>query len=81
MEGLLHTDVGGKLKNSVDFSSKLDLIYSGDVVIDTTGFGGITVEQSSKFDVDAFIIEDPVAEDNDPLLKDKNKIRTRSMKG
>ena len=62
LEGLLYTDVGGKLKNNVDFSSNLDLIYSGDVVIDTTGFGGITVEQSSKFDVDAFIIEDPIDE-------------------
>ena len=77
LEGLLYTDVGGKLKNSVDFSSNLDLIYSGDVVIDTTGFGGINVEQSSKFDVDAFIIEDPIAEDNDPLLKDKNNIYER----
>ena len=46
-------------------------------MIDTTGFGGINVEQSSKFDVDAFIIEDPVAEDNDPLLKDKNNIDER----
>ena len=77
LEGLLYTDIGGKLKNSVDFSSNLDLIYSGDVVIDTTGFGGINVEQSSKFDVDAFIIEDPIAEDNDPLLKDKNNIDER----
>ena len=77
LEELLYTDVGGKLKNKVDFSSNLDLIYSGDIVIDTTGFGGITVEQSSKFDVDAFIIEDPVAEDNDTLLKDKNNIDER----
>lgn len=77
LEGLLYTDVGGELKNNVDFSSDLDLIYSGDVVIDTTGFGGINVEQSSKFDVDAFIIEDPVAEDNDILLNDKNNIDER----
>ena len=77
LEGLLHTDLGGDLKNDVEFSSDLDLIYSGDVVIDTTGFGGINVEQSSKFDVEAFIIEDPVAEDNDELLKNKNNIHER----
>jgi len=77
LEGLLYTDVGGKLKNNVDFSSNLDLIYSGDVVIDTTGFGGINVEQSSKFDVGTFIIEDPVAEDNDELLAEKNNIHER----
>ncbi|MCC9262143.1 MAG: DUF1188 domain-containing protein [Methanobrevibacter woesei] len=64
-------------KDNISFSSDLDLIYSGDVVIDTTGFGGITVEQSSKFDVKGFLIEDPVAEDNDILLKNKNNIYDR----
>ncbi len=77
LEELLYTDLGGKLKNKIEFSSDLDLIYGGEVVIDTTGFGGITVEQSSKFDVNAFIIEDPVAEDNDELLKNKNNIHER----
>ena len=74
---LLDTELGGKLKNIVNFSSNLDLIYTGDIVIDTTGFGGINVEQSSKFDVEAFIIEDPIAEDNDELLKEKNNIQER----
>ena len=77
LEELLYTPIGGDLKNKIEFSSNLDLIYSGDVVIDTTGFGGITIEQSSKFDVKAFIIEDPVAEDNDELLKQKNNIHER----
>ena len=77
LEELLYTDLGGNLKNKIDFTTDLNLIYSGDVVIDTTGFGGINVEQSSKFDIDAFIIEDPVAEDNDILLKKKNNIHDR----
>lgn len=77
LEELLHTDLGGKPITNADFSSDLDLIYSGDVVIDTTGFGGINIEQSSKFDVDTFIIEDPVAEDNDELLREKNNIYER----
>lgn len=77
LEELLYTQLGGSLKNKIEFSSNLDLIYSGDIVIDTTGFGGINVEQSSKFNVDAFIIEDPVAEDNDELLKAKNNIHER----
>lgn len=77
LEELIHTDLGGHLKNNVEFSSDLNLIYTGDVVIDTTGFGGISVEQSSKFDVDTFIIEDPVAEDNDELLAKKNNIHER----
>jgi hypothetical protein len=77
LEGLLYTDIGGKLKNDVDFSSDLDLIYTGDIVIDTTGFGGISVDESSKLDVEAFIIEDPVAEDNDEILGEKNNIHER----
>ena len=77
LEELVYTEIGGKLKNQIEFSTDLDLIYSGDVVIDTTGFGGITVEQSSKLDVEAFIIEDPVAEDNDELLAEKNNIHER----
>ena len=77
LEELLYAPIGGELKNKIDFSSNLDLIYSGELVIDTTGFGGITTEQSSKFDVEAFIIEDPVAEDNDELLKQKNNIHER----
>lgn len=77
LEELLYTQIGGSLKKEIEFSSNLDLIYSGDIVIDTTGFGGINVEQSSKLDVEAFIIEDPVAEDNDELLKAKNNIHER----
>ena len=77
LKELLDTPIGGEVKNNVEFSSDLDLIYSGDIVIDTTGFGGINEEQSLKFDVGTFIIEDPVAEDNDILLKNKNNIHNR----
>ncbi len=77
LEDLLNTPIGGKSNDNIDFSSDFDLIYSGDIVIDTTGFGGVTIEQSSKLNVDAFIIEDPIAEDNDELLKNKNNIENR----
>ncbi len=74
---MLDVSIGGKVVNPIEFSSNLDMIYTGEVVIDTTGFGGINAEQSSRFDVNTFIIEDPVAEDNDPLLEKKNNIHTR----
>lgn len=77
LKEMINTPIGGEVKNPVEFSSNLDLIYTGDVVIDTTGFGGITIEQSGKLNVDAFIIEDPVVEDNDELLKNKNNIHDR----
>ena len=77
LEKLIYTPIGGDLKNEIKFSSDLDLIYTGDIVIDTTGFGGLTPNQSKELDVDGFIIEDPVAEDNDELLAKKNNIQDR----
>ena len=77
LKDLLNTPIGGELNNNVEFSSDLDLIYGGDIVIDTTGFGGISVEQSSKFNVDVFIVEDPIGDSDDELLNNKNNIHER----
>lgn len=77
LKELLDTPIGGNYKNSINFSTDLELIKTGDVVIDTTGFGGLNVEQSSEINAEVFLIEDPVAEDNDNLLKDKNNIHER----
>lgn len=77
LKELMDTNIGGNYKNSINFSTDLELIKSGEVVIDTTGFGGLTVEQSSEINAEVFLIENPVAEDNDSLLKDKNNIHER----
>lgn len=77
LKELFDTPIGGNYKNSINFSTDLELIKTGDVVIDTTGFGGLTVEQSSEINAEVFLIENPVAEDNDSLLKDKNNIHER----
>lgn len=77
LKELLDTNIGGNYKNSINFSTDLELIKTGDVVIDTTGFGGLNVEQSSEINAEVFLIEDPVAEDNDSLLKDKNNTHER----
>ena len=77
LKELIDTPIGDKIQNNIKFSSNIDLMYTGEVVIDTTGFGGITPEKSSKLDVNTFIIEDPIAEDNDILLTNKNNIHQR----
>lgn len=77
LKELMDTNIGGNYKNRINFSTDLELIKTGDVVIDTTGFGGLNVEQSSEINAEVFLIEDPVAEDNDSLLKDKNNIHER----
>ena len=63
---------------NIKFSSDLSLIKSADVVIDTTGLGGINESQSESIYTKVFIIEDPIAEENDALLKDKNNIYKRA---
>ncbi len=63
---------------NIRFSSDLDLIKNADIVIDTTGFGGINESQSKSIFSNVFLIEDPVAEDNDSLLKSKNNINHRA---
>ena len=57
LKELLDTNIGGNYKNSINFSTDLELIKTGDVVIDTTGFGGLNVEQSSEINAEVFLIE------------------------
>ena len=66
-----------KFKN-IKCSSDLDLIKNADAVIDTTGLGGINESQSEAIFTKVFLIEDPIAEENDALLKDKNNIYNRA---
>ena len=63
---------------NIKFSSDLDLIKNADAVIDTTGLGGINESQSEAIFTKLFLIEDPIAEENDALLKDKNNIYNRA---
>ena len=63
---------------NIKFSSDLSLIKNADIVIDTTGLGGINESQSGAIYTKVFLIEDPIAEENDALLKDKNNIYKRA---
>lgn len=87
LEGFIDSNLGdpidvnksskGKFKENIEFSSELGLIRSADAVIDTTGLGGIDESQSESIYTKVFLIEDPIAEDNDELLKNKNNIYSR----
>ena len=76
LEGLIDSFIEN-FKN-IKFSSDLDLIKNADAVIDTTGLGGINESQSEAIFTKVFLIEDPIAEENDSLLKDKNNIYNRA---
>lgn len=85
LEGFISSKLGNPLgieenhdfKSDIKFSSNLDLIKNADALIDTTGLGGINEEQFQSIFTKVFLIEDPIAEDNDNLLKDKNNIYRR----
>ena len=63
---------------NIKFSSDLNLMNNADAVIDTTGLGGINESQAGFIYTKVFVIEDPIAEENDALLKDKNNIYKRA---
>ena len=63
---------------NIKFSSDLNLMNNADAVIDTTGLGGINESQAGFIYTKVFVIEDPIAEENNALLKDKNNIYKRA---
>ena len=44
LKDLIDTSIGGYAKSNIEFSSNLDLIYDGDVIIDTTGSMGDEIQ-------------------------------------
>ena len=91
LEGLIDSKLGNPIIEEEDgkdsfsenfknikFSSDLNLIKNADIVIDTTGLGGINESQSGAIYTKVFLIEDPIAEENDALLKEKNNIYKRA---
>ena len=90
LEGLIDSKLGNPISEeneengfsenfrNIKFSSDLSLIKNADIVIDTTGLGGINESQSGAIYTKVFLIEDPIAEENDALLKEKNNIYKRA---
>lgn len=76
LKDFINTNIGGESEN-IQFSTDLNLIQESDILIDTTGFGGLKPEFLENIQPEAFLIEDPIAEDNDYLLKEKNNIYSR----
>jgi hypothetical protein len=61
----------------VNFSSDLSLIKTADCLIDTTGLGGLSIKETESISPKVFIVEDPIAEENDGLLTEKNNVNER----
>ena len=75
-------DINPHLKDilncEVDFSDDLSQIEGADLVVDTTGFGGLSQESVKDFvDSKIFLIEDPTSDGSDKAINLKNNIHTR----
>jgi len=72
-----NNDLKESKQNTIKFSTDISLIQNTDLLIDTTGLGGLNLDESKLINGKIFLIEDPIAEDNDYLLKEKNNINER----
>ncbi len=61
-----------------EFSDDLKQIKGADLVVDTTGLGGMSSESVHKYvDSNIFLIEDPTSDGSDQLINNKNNIDQR----
>jgi len=57
----------------ISFSTDLGHLKTGDMVIDTTGLGGIDVNQIKELNsCEVFLVEDPSSDGSDDLIQNKN---------
>lgn len=69
------------IDQNVTFKDPKAIKGSWDLIVDTTGLGGIKPEKL-KIKTKAFIVESPISEANDPIIKnhDETKKRIRAVK-
>lgn len=62
----------------IEFSNDLKLLQEGDLIVDTTGIGGLNEEDiKSLKNCKIFLCEDPSSDGTDSLLNEKNNIPNR----
>lgn len=66
-------ETGNNKKSKIHFSSDLSHLKNGNMVIDTTGLGGIEIEQVKELDsCKVFLAEDPTSDGSDEVIQSKN---------
>lgn len=74
-------DIYPHMENIVDkdvkFCCEIDVIEDADLVIDTTGLGGLTPDITKLITGKAFLVEDPTSDGSDETIKRNNNIMAR----
>lgn len=76
----IHPHLASLLDNDVHFTEDLTQISHADLVIDTTGLGGLSPESVRKFvdpEVSLFLVEDPTSDGSDNSILKKSNIMER----
>ncbi|EKF85612.1 SAM-dependent methyltransferase HcgC family protein [Methanobacterium formicicum] len=76
----IHPHLESLLGDGVHFTDDLTRISDADLVIDTTGLGGLSPESVREFvnsDVSLFMVEDPTSDGSDNSIMEKSNITER----
>ncbi len=65
------------VENDIEFDSNLIKVKDADLVVDTTGLGGIRPKITKLINGNAFLVEDPTSDGSDNLIMQKNNILNR----
>ncbi len=74
----IHPHLRGLVNCEAEFYDDLTNLEGADLVVDTTGLGGISPEAVQEFvDANIFLIEDPTSDGSDKAINSKNNINKR----
>ena len=65
------------IENDIEFDSNLKKIKDADLVVDTTGLGGLKPEKAKLINGDIFLVEDPTSDGSDIIIKGRSDIIER----
>lgn len=73
----IYPHLGKLLDDNVEFHSKIGMIKDKDLVVDTTGLGGLTPETAKLIKGKVFLVEDPASDGSDEMINGNKNIEDR----
>lgn len=73
----IHPHLGNLVEMDIKFTSEISVIKDADLVIDTTGLGGLTPDTARNIHGKIFLVEDPTSDGSDEMIKGKNNTPDR----
>ena len=73
----IYPHLGNLIDMDVNFCSQTEIIENADLVIDTTGLGGLTPDVTKFINGKGFLVEDPTSDGSDKLIIGKNNVTAR----